>query len=141
MWWEKYEIRCKNKDEYEFWNEVKLKINRIRENTGNDSDVLKILDEIAFATTSIEDERLISVKLTPDEIIRAIDRELKIKEERARYKKIHGRGLGGRKSKVEKFLWHYKHAKSDEEREKILKEAKRELSRTSFWRLKKALKL
>ena len=139
-WWEKYEIRCKNKEGYEFWNEVVLKINRIRENTGNDSDVLKILNELVIATTNVEDEKLISAKLTANEIIRAIERELKLKQERERYRKVHGRGLGGRRSKVAEYIARYKRA-SDHEKEEVLEEAKRELSRTSFWRLKKSVRV
>ncbi len=80
-----------------------------------------------------------SIALTADEMIRAIEREKRIKEERERYRVIHGKGLGGRKSKIKEYVWYYNHAETDEEKKEVLEKAKRELSRTSFWRLKKAL--
>lgn len=139
-WWNEIKIKCKNKEDFEFWNDTIRTIKILREKLNNDRDVLRIIQELVYATTKIEDEKIISVNLSADEIIRAINRELRLKEERLRHKRVFGRGLGGRKSKIEKYVFYYKNAKTDKEREEILREAKRKLSRTSFWRLKKAIR-
>ena len=137
-WWEEYTIRCKTKEEYDFWRDVVLNIRSLKENLGEEATI-RVIEELALAARKIEDERFVSVALTADEMIRAIERERRIKEERERYRAIHGKGLGGRKSKIKEYMWYYNHAKTDKEKKEVLEKAKRELSRTSFWRLKKAL--
>ena len=78
-------------------------------------------------------------RLTAKDILTSLEKEWKIKQARRLSRVLHKRGIGGRKSKIAHFIWRYKNA-SENERERIVEEAKNQLSRTSFWRFKKAIK-
>ena len=133
MWWENYDINCESMDEYKFWSDAVLSVKSLKENVG-ENETLKILSDLSIYTQMGEGERL-----TAKDILTSIQREWKIKQARRLSRILHKRGVGGRKSKISDFVWRYENAVSEQEKKQIIAEAKRQLSRTSFWRFKKAI--
>jgi hypothetical protein len=70
--------------------------------------------------------------ITREELVRAIEREIKL---------IESKGSGGRKNRIKLVETEFvkRHFISPKAAEKFLKEAKKRISTTSFWRLRKNL--
>jgi hypothetical protein len=72
--------------------------------------------------------------ITREDLIRAIEREIKL---------IESKGSGGRKNRIKLVETEFvkRHFISPKAAEKFLKEAKKRISTTSFWRLRKNLEM